>query len=177
MSEDDTTLTNLAISFALMSFFAIGGINPVIPEMHRQAVEVYGWISSERFTDLFAIAQAAPGPNIIVVTLIGWEVARFPGALVATAAIVTPTSILTFAVGHTWERFRHARWRIAVQTGFGPIAIGLVASSAFILAVAADTSIVAFLITFVTAIVLYKTRTHPLVMLLLGGLLGLFGLV
>ena len=70
----------LASIFALLSFFAIGGANAVIPEMHRQAVDVHGWMTSQRFTDLFAIAQAAPGPNIIIVTLIGWEVAGIAGA-------------------------------------------------------------------------------------------------
>lgn len=177
MNDDDPSYVSLVTTFALLSFFAIGGINAVIPEMQRQVVEVHQWMASERFLELFAIAQAAPGPNVMVVTLIGWELARLPGAIVVTVAMITPTTVLTYVVGRAWSRFRHARWRIAVQNGLGPIAIGLVSASAFILARAADTSIVAFLITAATAFVLYKTRINPIVMLAVGGSLGLLGLV
>lgn len=177
MNDDDPSYASLVATFSLLSFFAIGGINSVIPEMQRQVVEVQAWMASDRFLELFAIAQAAPGPNVMVVTLIGWEIARLPGAIVVTVAMVTPTTVLTYVVGRAWWRFRHARWRIAVQNGFGPIAIGLVSASAFILARAADTSVVAALITAATAAVLYFTRINPLFMLAAGGALGLMGLV
>jgi chromate transporter len=81
------TLGTLAAHFALISLFAIGGAMAVVPEMHRQAVEVSGWMTDRQFADLFAIGQAAPGPNIIVVTLIGYQAAGVPGALVATLAM------------------------------------------------------------------------------------------
>lgn len=177
MNDDDSIFGSLIVTFALLSIFSVGGVNAVVPEMQRQAVQVHGWMGSGRFLDLFAIAQAAPGPNVMIVTLIGWEVARLPGALVATIAMITPTSIVAYLVGETWDRFRHARWRIAVQSGFGPIAIGLVFSSAFILGRGADTSITAFLITLATAAALYFTRISPVLMLLAGALIGLTGLV
>ena len=72
------------VQFAILSLFAVGGVMAVIPEMHRQAVEVSHWMTERQFADLFAIAQAAPGPNIIIVTLIGFQVAGFAGAIVAT---------------------------------------------------------------------------------------------
>jgi chromate transporter len=177
MSDDDRKLWALAATFGLLSFFAIGGANAVIPEMHRQAVEVQGWMISQRFTDLFAIAQAAPGPNIIIVTLIGWDVAGFAGALVATLAMIVPTSVLAYYVGKVWYRFRQARWRIAIQAGVTPVTIGLVAASAYVLSRAADTGLVALALTLVTAVVLTLTRLHPLLLLALGAALGAAGMV
>jgi chromate transporter len=134
-------------------------------------------MSSARFTDLFAIAQGAPGPNILVVTLIGWDVAGLPGALVATAAICGPSSALAFFVSQIWHRFREAKWRNAVQAGLVPMTIGLVAAGAYILARTADTSFGAFALTVITAAGVCATRIHPLAFLGAGGLLGLAGLL
>ena len=86
MSSEIATLLTLAGYFALLSLFAIGGANAALPEMHRLAVEVMHWMSDRQFADMFAIAQVTPGPNVIVVTLIGYHVAGLAGALVATAS-------------------------------------------------------------------------------------------
>ena len=133
--------------------------------------------ASQRFTDLFAIAQAAPGPNIIIVTLIGWEVAGVLGALVATLAMIGPTSVLAYCVGRIWHRFREARWRIAIQDGVTPLTLGLVAASAYVLARAADTGPVAVVLTLTTAVVLTLTRLHPFLFLAAGAVLGAVGLI
>jgi chromate transporter len=177
VTRDEGQLWALAGTFALLSLFAVGGVNALLPEMHRQAVDVQGWMTGQRFTDLFAIAQAAPGPNLIVVTLIGWEVARLPGALVTTLVFIGPTSVLTYQVARVWERFRFARWRIAIQNGLVPLMIGLVAASAYVLARAADKGLVAFALTLATAAAIYFTRIHPLAFLAAGGVLGAFGLI
>ena len=177
MSDDDSPLWALAILFVWLSFFAIGGVNALLPEMHRQVVDVHGWMTNERFADLFAIAQASPGPNLIIVSLIGWEVGRVPGALVATLALLGPTSVLTYFAGQVWHRFRFARWRIAVQNGLVPVTIGLVAAASFVLARTADTGPAAVVLTLGTATVLYFTRLHPLLFLTLGAVLGAVGLV
>ena len=113
------TLGTLAAHFALLSLFAIGGAMAVVPEMHRQAVDVSHWMTDRQFADLFAIGQAAPGPNIIVVTLIGYQAAGIPGALVATFAMCGPTCVITYYVSRTFDRFKHAHWRIVLQAGPG----------------------------------------------------------
>jgi chromate transporter len=177
VNQNEGALWIIAANFAVLSLIAIGGINPILPELHRQAVDVHGWMSSQRFTDLFAIAQGAPGPNILVVTLIGWSVAGIPGAVVATLAICGPSSVLAYLVSHLWHRFRQARWRIAIQSGLVPITIGLVAAGAYVIARTADTSFVAFAITILTAVVVYFTRVHPLLLLAAAAGLGLAGLV
>ena len=87
------TLVTLAVQFALMSLLAFGGANSVIPEMHRQAVDLHHWMTGLEFAALFAISQAAPGPNFMISTLIGWKAAGLPGALVATLALCAPSCL------------------------------------------------------------------------------------
>ena len=171
------TLGTLAAHFALISLFAIGGVMAVVPEMHRQAVEVSGWMTDRQFADLFAIAQAAPGPNIIVVTLIGYHAAGIPGALVATLAMSGPTCVITYYVSRTFDRFKDAHWRIVVQAGLVPVSVGLFAASAFVIARAADTSFTAVAITLATAAVAYWTRFNPLWLFAAAGILGYAGFV
>jgi chromate transporter len=174
---NDNPLIALAGYFALLSLFAVGGANAAIPEMHRIAVEVMHWMSDRQFADSFAISQVSPGPNIIIVTLIGYHVAGLAGAAVATAAMCGPTCVLAFLVARTWDRFKEARWRIAIQAGLVPVSLGLIAASAFVLARSADHNIYAAAITAITAIVGFATRINPLWIFAVGGLLGLSGWV
>jgi chromate transporter len=160
--RDDGALWNLAGHFALLSLFAIGGANAAIPEMHRVAVEVQHWMSDRQFSDMFAIAQVSPGPNVIIVTLIGYHVAGVAGALVATAAMCGPTCLFAFWIARVWDRFKDAPWRIAIQSGLVPVSLGLMAASAFVVAGVADKSLMAAGITAATAIVAFFTRLNPL---------------
>ena len=175
MKGDGGTLALLAGYFSLMSLLAIGGGNAAVPDMHRLAVEVMGWMSDRQFADSFAISQVSPGPNIIIVTLIGYHVAGLAGAAVATAAMCGPTCVLAFLVARTWDRFKEARWRIAIQAGLVPVSLGLIAASAFVLARSADHNIYAAAITAITAIVGFATRIKPLWSFAAGGALGLSG--
>jgi chromate transporter len=172
---NDNPLLSLFGYFALLSLFAVGGANAAIPEMHRIAVEVMHWMTERQFADSFAIAQISPGPNIIIVTLIGYHVAGLAGAAVATAALCGPTCFLAFVVARTWDRFKEARWRIAIQSGLVPVSLGLIAASAFVLARSADHNIYAAIITGTTAVVGFATRINPLWIFAVGGLMGLSG--
>jgi len=171
------TLAELAAHFALLSLIAIGGAQTVIPEMHRQAVDVARWMTAPEFADLFAISQAAPGPNMLIVALIGWKAAGLAGALVATLAMCGPSCALTYVVNRAWHRFRGSRWRAAVQAGLAPVTVGIVLASGYILTRAADHSLLAYLVTAATIAGLLLTRLNPLCFLAGGGVLGLFGLV
>lgn len=168
-------LATLGWRFLFMAFLAIGGANAVVPEMHRQAVEVEGWMTNGEFSALFAIANAAPGPNVLIVTLIGWHVAGVLGALVTTGAMVGPTSILTYAVFRLWDRFRDAPWRRPVQNGLANLTVGLVAASGYLLARAADTSAATVGITLAAATVSYWTKINPLWPLLAAAAIGAAG--
>lgn len=89
------TLVALALIFGELSLLAFGGGNTILPEMQRQVVDVQGWMSARDFAALYALAQAAPGPNMMVVPLVGWHVAGLPGLLVASVAKFGPSSLLT----------------------------------------------------------------------------------
>ncbi|GAB4064784.1 chromate transporter [Ancylobacter sonchi] len=175
--NDDSVLGQLATHFLLISLLAVGGANAVLPEMHRQVVDVAGWMTNEQFAQTFAIAQAVPGPNVLIVTLIGWHVAGPAGALVTTLAMCGPTCVLAYVVGGIWHRFRYAKWRRAIQGGLVPLTIGLIAASGFLLAQGAARSLPTALYITLTALVLLFTRISPLWMLFGGGLLGLLRLI
>src|SRR5947209_3112042 len=138
MRSDPATLTALFLQFAVLSLFAIGGGGSAVPEMQRQTVEIAQSLTDRQFSELFAIAQALPGPNIMFVALLGHFIAGVPGAAVATVAMCGPSCFLAYAVSRVFDRFRTARWRIAIQAGLVPVTIGLIAASALIIARAAD---------------------------------------
>jgi chromate transporter len=167
----------LALSFVTISLLAFGGANAVIPEMHRQAVDVAHWMTDRQFVSLYALAQAAPGPNVMVVTLIGWHVAGLLGALVATAAMMGPSVVLTFFAYRLWSFFRHRPWLNAIQNGLTPVTVGLVASSAFLLAKASDHGFLSFVLTAGTAALTYWTGLNPLWIFGVAACLGGFGLL
>jgi chromate transporter len=177
MSHASDTYIALAVNFALMSLFAIGGANAAVPEMHRLAVDVMQWMTDRQFTDIFAIAQLTPGPNVIIVSLIGYHVAGLPGALVTTVAMCGPSCLFAAFVGRAWDRFKDATWRNVIQAGLVPLSIGLLAASAFIVARAADQTWMAFAITAATAGLSYWTRWNPLWLFAAAALLGVAGLV
>jgi chromate transporter len=177
MKSTGETLFVLATQFAVMSLFAIGGANAAIPEMHRLAVEVMGWMSDRQFTDMFGIAQLTPGPNVIIVALIGYQAAGLAGAAVAMAAMCGPTCVLAYWMGKTWDRFKTARWRIAIQNGLVPVSLGMIAASAFVIAKASDTGVVTTLLTVASAAVAYWTRITPLWLFALAAILGVAGLI
>ena len=177
MNADLNTLILLAVYVALMSLLAIGGGNAAVPDMHRVAVEVMRWMSDRQFADMYAISQLTPGPNLIVVALIGFHVAGLAGAAVAITAMVVPTCTLAYFVARTWDRFKDAHWRIAVQAGLVPVSLGLIGASGFVLARAADHNIYAALITAATAATAYFTRANPLWIFAAAGALGFARLV
>ncbi|MDF0604781.1 chromate transporter [Neisseriaceae bacterium TC5R-5] len=167
------TLLALALIFSELSLLAFGGGNTILPEMQRQVVEVHRWMSAEDFNALFALGQAAPGPNLMIVTLVGWHVAGFYGMVVTTLAKFGPSSLLTIAMLHVWERFKDKPWRRHVQAGLLPITAGLVAASAALIAQASISNGVLAIITALTVALSLKTKLHPLYLLAGGALAGL----
>jgi len=162
----------LAGIFGQISVLAIGGTAPLLPEMQRQLVDVHHFMTRSEFAALFALAQAAPGPNMMVSTLIGWRVAGLPGALTATGALIGPSSLLTYVTAGAWHRFRNASWRQAVQAGLTPVAVGLVGAGAALLSASTTKGLLTVGITLVTAAGIVCTRLHPLWLLAAGALLN-----
>jgi chromate transporter len=176
MRSEPGALVALFVQFALLSLFAIGGASTVVPEMQRQMVDIRGWLSDRQFSELYAIAQAAPGPNLMFVALLGHYIAGAPGAIVSTAAMCGPTCFLAYGVSRTFERFA-ARLAVAIRAGLVPVTIGLIASSALIIARASDHDWSAFAVTAATFALATWTRLSPLLALAGAAALGFAGFV
>jgi chromate transporter len=172
MKDDTDPLALLAMHFALLSLFAVGGANAAVPEMHRVAVDLRQWMTDRQFAEMFAIAQITPGPNVIITTLIGYHVAGIAGALVATAAMCGPTCIFAFFIGSVWDRFKDAPWRVAIQNGLVPVSIGLLAASAFLIARTAAQNWLTVAMIIASALVAYGTKLNPLWLFAAAGLIG-----
>jgi chromate transporter len=170
-----TVLLQIIGILAPLSLVSIGGAITVIPEIHRQVVNGYGWVTDAEFAQLLALAQAAPGANILVVSLVGWKVGGFLGGLVALLAICVPSSVLTLAIDRVWNRLSHSPWRRAVQQGLAPIGVGLVLASGAIVSSAVDTSVLAWVVTVGTAAIVLRSRVHPLILMGGAALLALAG--
>jgi chromate transporter len=171
----ESPLVHLAVTFALLSIVAIGGLNAVLPEIHQQVVEVRGWMTDDELAKLVAIAQAAPGPNGLVVSLVGWRVAGWAGFAVATLAMAIPPALLAFATSRLHRRLAAASWLGTVQAGLVPITIGLILASGVVMARAADDTPVAAVTTVLVALAVWHTRLNPLWLLGAGAALGLVG--
>jgi chromate transporter len=177
MNSGANPVWTLAWTFGLMSLFAVGGASAAIPEMHRVAVDVRHWMTDTQFADLYAISQMSPGPNVLIVTLIGYSVAGVAGALVATLAMCGPTAVLAYYVSRLLTRSSHSRWPAIIQAALVPLSIGLMGASGLVLALTSDRSWTAALVTAVSAALAFATRLNPLWLLLAGGSLGFAGVI
>jgi chromate transporter len=177
MNLNPNPISTLVWTFGLMSLFAVGGANAAIPEMHRVAVDVQHWMTDKQFADVFAISQTSPGPNVLIVTLIGYSVAGVAGALAATLAMCVPTAVLAYYVSRLLVRSSQSRWPAIIQAAPVPLSIGLMGASGLILALTSDRTGPAGLVTATAAVLAFATRLNPLWMLLAGVCLGFAGVV
>jgi chromate transporter len=170
-------LLALATLFTKVGLIAVGGVIALVPEIQREVVEVRGWMDAHTFTTLYTLAQAAPGPNLLLVTLIGWYRAGLAGAMVATLALLLPTSMLTYILSGVWQRLRGAAWLEVVQNGMNSVTVGLIAAAGLLLVRSSAVSVVAVLISLATVLALLFSKVHPLWLLAGGAVLGALGLV
>ncbi|MDR3521900.1 MAG: chromate transporter [Acidocella sp.] len=165
-------LLQVTILFGKLSLLAVGGVNATLPAVAREVVEQRHWMTAHQFSQLFAIAQAVPGPNMLVVALIGQREAGLAGGLIATAATVLPAGVLVLLVSHFWHRFQGARWRQIIQRAMLPISGGLMLSAAYVLVRAADNWWLMASLTATSAFLCLRTSIHPLWLLVAGALAG-----
>ncbi|MGE3909017.1 MAG: chromate transporter [Chloroflexota bacterium] len=169
---DSWLLFELFVSFARLSLVSIGGIQAVISEVYREVVQVRGWMTASQMADLVALAQAAPGPNGLVVALIGWRVAGVPGFLVSVVAVAFPPAVLAFTFSRVRRRLATARWLRAAQSGLVPVVIGLMLAGGLVSARAADDTWVKVGLTVAVALFVWRTPWNPLWWLAIGAIIG-----
>jgi chromate transporter len=180
-----TTYLQLAGLFASLSLLSIGGGNAVLPEMHMQTVRGHHWMTDSQFADIFSISQTAPGPSILIVTLVGYgaglTVGGVPGAIIggviATVAMIMPAASLMYVVTLFWKKAQKAKWRIAVEKGFAPLTVGLIMATSLVMSRAADHDWRAYLLTAICTAIFVFTKTNPLIVVGAAGVIGYFGVV
>lgn len=166
-------LLEIAAYFCVLSVFSVGGLPSVMPEMQRYVVEVKEWMSPAEFMQAFAVGQAAPGPNMLVTSLVGWHLAGLSGALVALFAMCGPAAVLAWWASDLWERFKDTPWRKAIQRAIAPVVVGMVLSGGVVIATPdATPDWRLWLIAGATAAGVLLTKANPLWFLAAGGVLG-----
>jgi chromate transporter len=160
--------------FLMLSLLSIGGAIGTAPEMHRYLVEQHHWMSNDQFSAAIAIAQAAPGPNLLFVAVLGWTVAGLPGMCVTLLGILLPSTTLALAAARWGEARRTTRGVQAFVTGMAPLTVGLVLSSGFILGKPSYGNPWLLLTLAVTVAVCVRTRISPLWLIAAGGVVGAF---
>jgi chromate transporter len=168
-------LTQLALTFSILSLGAVGGANATLPELHRQMVDVSRYMDDATFASLVALAQTAPGPNVIVMSLMGWHIAGAAGLAVATAGMIAPSSVLAFAAERSFRRFSASRTVWVLKKALAPIAVGLMCASGLVLARAADSGGLTIALTLGMTLLSGLTRINPLYGIAAGALVALAG--
>ena len=187
---------NLLTHFTALSLLGVGGAITTAPDMHRYLVTEQHWLTEPQFTSSIALAQAAPGPNVLFVALMGWNVglnaggglAAGPtawglamlGVVTAMTGIILPSSVLTYTATRWAHRNRELRSVRAFKTGMAPIVIALLIATGWILATGGRYDLrqwPLWLVALATALIVWRTRVHLLWLLGAGAVLGAFGLV
>ena len=179
---------NLFGHYMLLSLLSIGGAISTTSEMHRFLVEEHHWLTQSQFNDSIAIAQAAPGPNVLFVALMGWNVglnagsytAAFAGVGVTMLGIMIPSTTLTYLAARWGHRNRELLGVRAFKQGMAPVVVGLMVSVGIILGSANGnwtTDWPLWLLSVAAGVVIWRTRLHLLWLLGAGAALGWYGLV
>ena len=178
----------LFLNYMMLSMLSVGGVISTAPEMHRYLVDQQHWLIDAQFNSSIALAQAAPGPNVLFVALLGWNIgmnaggipSAMLGMLITMTGILLPSTALTYLTSRWGQRNRDLRTVRAFKQGMGPIVIALVVATGWILASvhheqARDWPL--WLLTASTVLIISLSRIHLLWLLAAGAVLGWFGLV
>jgi chromate transporter len=165
--------------FLLLSLLSVGGAISAAPDMHRHLVVEHHWLSSADFTTSIALAQAAPGPNVLFVAVLGWNAAGPLGAFVTMTGILLPSTVLSLYATRWGTARRETRGVRAFTTGLTPLTIGLLLATGYVLAAPylrePAHRIGAAALIAVTVLVMVRTRWSPMWLVALGAVVGAVG--
>jgi chromate transporter len=168
-------IIQLALSFGLLSLLAVGGGTAVLPEMQTLLLHQFG-ITHTDFVRMYGIGQIAPGPNMLMVLIIGFKIAGALGACIVLLAFFIPSSVLCFYAGRLWNYFGDNPWRRTVQDALEPISIGLMASGVYAVGKASIVSPVTLGLALITLYLILKTKINPVLIILSSGVIGFIAL-
>ena len=167
-----TTLLRLLGVFGMLSVLAVGGGLAVLPEMKKLTVEQYHWVTADQFVDFYSLGQMAPGPNMVMVTLIGYKVAGLAGAIGVLVAFFLPASVLTFGANRLWHRLSAWPWRESIRRGLGPVTVGLMIAGVISIGKVAIDVVGAGVLAVVVAALVLTTRINPALLILGSAIVG-----
>jgi chromate transporter len=165
-------LLELTWTFLWLSLLCVGGGLGVLPEMQRQVVSHFGWVTTREFVDGYTLSQLTPGPNMLVVVFVGYRAHGVPGAALAGLAMFLPTSVLTAFIARRWERVRENPWALAAERALTPVGIGLMAAGVYTLARSAVHDATTAAVAVAAAVVLAVRWLPPVAVVLAGGVVG-----
>lgn len=163
--------------FALLSLLAVGGAIATAPDMHRWLVGERGWIADAQFSASIALAQAAPGPNVLFVAVIGFNVGGLVGALAALSGSLLPSTLLARSAGRYGRRHAESLPVQAFQAGMAPLVIGLVAATGWLVAEPVRGSAGGLVLIALTLLLMLRTQAGPLLPIAIGAVAGALGWV
>ena len=182
--SDLGTLLQVLGQFLSLSLFSLGGGNTLLAEYHHLAVDQFCWLSNAQFADLYALAEAAPGPSSMIVGLLGMGAGWRDGPLWALltaygaeAAILLPSTLLMVLACLSWKRLEHSPWRLAFERGLGPITLGILFAVGLKILKTADTNLPGVLVSLVVCVLMLRTRISPLWFMAVAGVLGGLGVI
>lgn len=178
----------LFLHYAALSLLSVGGAITTAPDMHRYLVERQAWLTDAQFNASIAIAQAAPGPNVLFVALLGWNVGLNAGGLpmalvgmaIAMLGIMLPSTTLTYLAASWGHRNRELRAVRAFKQGMTPIVIALLVATGWILATGSRYDLrdwPTWLVAIIATLLVWRTKIHLLWLLGAGAALGWIGWV
>ena len=168
---------SLFTHFLVLSLLAVGGAITTVPDMQRFVVKEQGWITDAQFTASVALAQAAPGPNVLFVAVIGFNVGGLSGVVATMAGTLLPSTTLAMAATRLSSQHQDARWMRAFTTGLAPMTIGLLAATSWILLGPTRTEWTAIALALGTLVFMLRTKWSPLWPIAVGAVAGALGWV
>ncbi|MCS0494895.1 chromate transporter [Ancylobacter sp. MQZ15Z-1] len=160
--------------FSLLSVLAVGGGAAVLPETKALVVGAHHWLTDDQFRDIYGLGQVVPGPNMLMVLVIGYHVTGYLGALLAFIGFFVPAGAISWGASRVWDHFEGSPWRGALQRGLAPLVVGLMAAGTVSIArTAIDGATTIAIAIAVFAGVYFAKRVNPALFVLAGGLVGL----
>jgi chromate transporter len=158
--------------FAYLSILTVGGGLAAFPEMKVLTVDVHKWLTFTQLIHLYSMGQVAPGPNMMMIVVIGQWAAGVPGALAVLLAFFGPTALLAFGIGRLWKKLEHWPWRNSIQRGLSPVSIGLLLAGCLSLARGAVTGWMTAAIAVAVLMTLLLCKLNPAWLVLGGAVVG-----
>lgn len=176
--HDESPVLDLTLHIAMLAVMAVGGgVILIAPEVSQFVVGARHWLSNEQFSAAYAIAQAAPGPNLLFISFVGWLAAGWAGAICATLAVVVPSTLLTMVIVKARGKGEEGRFSRALGEAFAPMSIGFLVATAWIFSQSSNAGWRADGLTLACAGIVLRSKLNPVMLIALGAAAGMLRLI